>query len=170
MTMKIRIALLTLLTFSTATVASDLKDLTGRASVIDGDTIEVQGQRIRLNGIDAPESWQTCINATGRVYGCGKDAAFALADFLDASQPTTCLAVSKDRYRRTIADCFRADHKPVNGWLVRQGWAVDWPRYSKGEYAGEQDEARLAKRGIWQGEFQMPCEARAARSKRKPAC
>ena len=168
--MKIRIALLALLTFSTATVASDLKDLTGRASAIDGDTIEIHGQRIRLNGIDAPESWQTCQDAKGKPYRCGKDAAFALADFLSASQPTTCLAVSKDRYRRTIADCFRADHEPVNGWLVRQGLAVDWPRYSKGEYAGEQDEARVAKRGIWRGEFVMPCEARAERSKRKPSC
>lgn len=168
--MKIRIALLTLLTFSTATVASDLKDLTGRASVIDGDTIEIQGHRVRLNGIDAPESWQACQDAKGKPYRCGNEAAFALADFLNASQPTTCLAVSKDRYKRTVADCFRADHEPVNGWLVSQGWAVDWPRYSRGEYAGEQDEARRAKRGIWRGNFQMPCEARAARSKRKPSC
>lgn len=170
MPMKIRIALIASLAFTTLAVASDLQDVTGRASVIDGDTIEIKGQRLRLNGIDAPESWQSCQDAAGKPYRCGKDAAFALADFLNASQPTTCLAVAKDRYRRTIADCFRADHEPVNGWLVRQGWAVDWPRYSKGEYAEEQNEARLAKRGIWSGEFVMPCEARAKRSKRKPAC
>lgn len=168
--MKIRIALLASLAISTAAVASDLKDLTGRASVIDGDTIEIKGQRLRLNGIDAPESWQSCQDAAGKPYRCGKTAAFALADFLDASQPITCLAVLMDRYRRTVADCFRADHEPVNGWLVRQGWAVDWPRYSRGEYAGEQAEARRAKRGIWQGDFQKPCEARASRSKRKPSC
>lgn len=170
MLMKIRIALIASLAFSTLAVASDLQDVTGRASVIDGDTVEIQGQRLRLNGIDAPESWQSCKDAAGKSYRCGKDAAFALADFLNSSQPITCLAVSKDRYRRTIADCFRADHEPVNGWLVRQGWALDWPRYSKGEYVREQAEARRLKRGIWQGEFVMPCEARAERSKRKPAC
>jgi len=169
-TMKIRIVLLAALAISTTASAGDLADLTGRASVIDGDTIEIQGQRIRLNGIDAPESWQTCKDAAGKTYRCGKDAAFALADFLNASQPISCLAVSMDRYRRTVADCFRSDRGPVNGWLVRQGWAVDWVRYSKGEYASEQAEARSARRGIWQGDFQKPCEARAKRSKRSPSC
>ncbi|MBB4389894.1 hypothetical protein GGE61_006260 [Rhizobium leguminosarum] len=57
----------------------------GRASVIDGDTIEIAGQRIRLNGIDAPESWQACRDAAGRPYRCGKDAAFALDEFLSKS-------------------------------------------------------------------------------------
>lgn len=156
--------------FAPSAIASDISDVAGHASVIDGDTIEIQGKRIRLNGVDAPESWQMCSNAAGESYRCGKDAAFALADFLDASQPVTCLAVAADRYDRTVAKCFRADQEPVNGWLVRQGWAVDWIRYSKGEYAGEQGEARSARRGIWSGSFQMPCEARAARSKRAPAC
>ncbi len=168
--MKIRTVLLAALAISTTASAGDLADLTGRASVIDGDTIEILGRRIRLNGVDAPESWQTCKDAAGKTYRCGKDAAFALADFLDASQPVTCLAVSRDRYKRTVADCFRADHEPVNGWLVRQGWAVDWFRYSKGAYTSEQAEARSARRGIWQGDFQKPCEARAARSKRAPSC
>ncbi len=156
--------------FAPSAGASETSDLAGRASVIDGDTLEIQGKRVRLNGIDAPESWQMCNTADGKSYRCGKDAAFALADFLDASQPVTCLAVAADRYGRTVADCFRADNEPVNGWLVRQGWAVDWVRYSNGEYAGEQGEARSARRGIWRGSFQMPCEARAARSKRAPAC
>ncbi|UWL59243.1 thermonuclease family protein [Brucella pseudintermedia] len=168
--MKIRIVLLAALAISTTASAGDLADLTGRASVIDGDTIEIQGQRIRLNGIDAPESWQTCKDAAGKTYRCGKDAAFALADFLDASQPISCLAVSMDRYRRTVADCFRSDREPVNAWMVREGWAVDWVKYSGGAYEREQDAAQSAQRGIWQGDFQMPCEARAARSKRAPSC
>ncbi|WP_246726396.1 thermonuclease family protein [Rhizobium leguminosarum] len=71
--------------------------LIGRASVIDGDTIEIAGQRIRLNGIDAPESWQACRDAAGRPYRCGKDAAFALDEFLSKSRPIRCVGHGKDR-------------------------------------------------------------------------
>ncbi|WP_373465528.1 thermonuclease family protein [Agrobacterium larrymoorei] len=141
-----------------------------RASVIDGDTIEISGQRIRLNGIDAPESWQQCRDGKGRGYSCGKDAAFALDSFLAASRPTTCLKVDQDRYGRMVADCFRADGEPVNGWLVWQGYAVDWVRYSKGRYAKEQSAAKVERRGIWRGEFDQPCMERAARAKRALAC
>ncbi|MGO7979589.1 thermonuclease family protein [Rhizobium johnstonii] len=97
------------------------EELIGRASVIDGDTIDIAGQRIRLNGIDAPESWQSCRDAAGKPYRCGKDAAFALDDFLSQSRPTRCLGHGHDRYRRTVADCFRADGTSVNAWLVGQG-------------------------------------------------
>lgn len=160
------------LIFVATLVASPVQaaDLTGRASVIDGDTIEISGQRIRLNGIDAPESWQQCRDGKGREYRCGKDAAFALDQLLSASRPTTCLEVDQDRYGRIVADCFRADGEPVNGWLVRQGHAVDWVRYSKGRYAKEQAAAKAERRGIWQGKFEQPCMARAARTKRALAC
>ncbi len=140
--------------------------ISGRASVVDGDTIDIGGTRIRLNGIDAPESWQKCQRADGTEYRCGAAAAFALDDFLAASRPTRCTPVDVDRYHRVVANCFRADGKSVNAWLVRTGNAVDWVRYSHGAFEAEQDAARSAKIGFWGGRFELPCKARAARAKR----
>jgi endonuclease YncB( thermonuclease family) len=133
----------------------------GRASVIDGDTIEIRGERIRFNGVDAPESRQLCQNARGKPYRCGQAAALALDDYLAASRPTRCVEVDRDRYKRIVANCFRADGQNVAAWLVRTGHALDWPRYSKGRYADEQRAARAARSGIWQGRFVEPWEWRA---------
>ena len=80
-----------------ATAAHSEPPITGRASVVDGDTIEIHGERIRFNGIDAPESWQTCIDRAGAEYRCGKAAAEALDAFLAASRPTRCDFVERDR-------------------------------------------------------------------------
>lgn len=144
--------------------------ITGRATVIDGDTIEIRGQRIRLHGVDAPESWQRCGDGDGGTYRCGKEAAFALDEFLAASPPTRCEVLERDRYDRFVGVCFRADSRKVNRWLVQSGHAVDWGKYSKGSYAGAQKTARSLGIGIWRGEFQLPCEARAARADREPSC
>jgi endonuclease YncB( thermonuclease family) len=76
----------------------------GRASVIDGDTIEIRGQRIRLFGIDAPESRQTCTDAQGAGYRCGQRAAQAL-DYRISESPVTCEPKDKDRYGRIVAVC-----------------------------------------------------------------
>ncbi|PZO74557.1 MAG: nuclease [Mesorhizobium amorphae] len=140
--------------------AQAAETIAGRASVIDGDTIEIQGQRIRFNGIDAPESRQTCEDANGQPYRCGAVAADALADWLAQSSPTTCDVSGQDRYKRAIAKCQRADGEDVNSWLVRSGYALDWPRYSRGTYADEQHAAERTKRGIWQGRFELPWEWR----------
>ncbi|TBF35252.1 thermonuclease family protein [Rhizobium leguminosarum] len=153
-----------------SSVSAGAEQFVGRASIIDGDTIEIAGQRIRLNGIDAPESWQACRDAAGRPYRCGKEAAFVLDEFLSKSRPTRCVGHSKDRYRRVVADCFRADGQSVNSWLVRQGWAIDWLRYSRGAFQNDQAAARNARSGVWRGAFENPCEARAARLKRQAAC
>lgn len=170
--MRLRILLFPLLlaVLVPSSVPAGANQFIGRASVIDGDTIEIAGQRIRLNGIDAPESWQACRDAAGRPYRCGKDAAFALDEFLSKSRPIRCVGHGKDRYRRVVADCFRADGQSVNSWLVRQGWAIDWPRYSKGSFRSDQTVARKARAGVWRGAFEVPCEARAARVKRRAAC
>ncbi len=78
-------------------------DITGKARVIDGDTIEVAGQRIRLHGIDAPESRQLC-RRDGERWRCGKDATSALKAFL-GSRPVSCEELDRDRYRRIVAKC-----------------------------------------------------------------
>ncbi len=77
--------------------------MAGTASVIDGDTIEVHGQRIRLHGIDAPESRQLCF-IDGKLWPWGKDAANALADKI-ARRPVTCENLGRDRYKRIIGRC-----------------------------------------------------------------
>jgi endonuclease YncB( thermonuclease family) len=135
--------------------------LVGRASVVDGDTIDIHGERVRFNGIDAPESSQLCLDGSGNKYRCGAASAIALADFLATSVPVTCSFVDRDRYGRFVGDCHLANGDGVQDWLVSSGYALDWPRYSGGKYAALQDEARAARRGIWKGEFQMPWEWRA---------
>lgn len=134
-------------------------DITGRMSVIDGDTGEIHGVHIRLDGIDAPESRQLCRDAAGRPYRCGQVSANALDAFLQPSQPITCRPTGKS-YDRVVAVCRRADGAEVNAWLVANGYAIDWPKYSRGRYAGEQRRARAARLGIWAGKFEMPCAFR----------
>nr|WP_246270699.1 thermonuclease family protein [Hongsoonwoonella zoysiae] len=134
--------------------------LEGRASVIDGDTIEIRGERVRFNGIDAPESRQLCRDGGGRAYRCGAVAANALARFLSASSPTRCNYVNRDRYGRFVGDCYRADGRSVASWLVRSGHALDWPRYSGGKYARQERAAKAERAGIWQGTFERPWEWR----------
>lgn len=147
-----------------STAAAD-DTIVGRASVIDGDTIEIHGERIRFNGIDAPESWQLCQDSAGNDYRCGKVAATALDDFLSRSRPTRCDFIERDRYGRFVGNCFRADGKSVASWLVRNGHALDWPRYSKRAYASDQAHAERYRLGVWRGEFIRPWDARAARRK-----
>ncbi|WP_312417761.1 thermonuclease family protein [Shinella sp.] len=137
-------------------------DIAGRASVIDGDTIEIDGTRIRFDGIDAPESRQICLDTAGTKYRCGQQSALALDDFLAASRPTICTPKGKS-WDRIVATCRRADGEDVSAWMVRNGHAVDWPKYSKGRYAAEQREAQASGAGMWAGQFEQPCIVRKAR-------
>lgn len=136
--------------------------LMGHASVIDGDTIQIHDERIRFNGVDAPESAQLCRDGAGKSYRCGAKSAAALGDLLRISSPTRCEFVERDRYGRFVGNCFRADGASVQELLVRSGWAMDWPRHSNGAYASFQAAARAERVGIWVGEFQPPWEWRAA--------
>lgn len=132
----------------------------GFASIVDADTISIHGARIRLDGVDAPESWQTCHDAAGKLYRCGARAAEALDALLAASRPTRCRQVDTDRYGRVVAECLRADGKSVNAWLVLNGFAIDFRRYSRGRYLPEQSEAQRHKRGVWRGTFVNPDDYR----------
>ena len=162
-------ALASLLFGSSPALSADA--LVGRASVVDGDTIDIQDARVRFHGIDAPESYQRCKLAANRSYRCGKEAADKLDEFLAASRPTRCILLEKERGRdRWIGTCYRADGSSVSDWLVREGYALDWPKYSGGEYLPLQKQAESARRGIWKGRFEDPCVVRAKRFKRTPNC
>lgn len=151
-------AVLTAGFFCIVAPASGAPLIQGTASVIDGDTIEIHGERIRLDAIDAPESSQLCLDAAGNRYRCGQKSAFALADMIGRST-VTCEPKGHDRYRRTIAVCFSGETN-LNAWMVVQGWAVAFRKYGI-DYIGEEDNARLARRGIWAGSFEMPWDWRA---------
>ncbi|MEN3145229.1 thermonuclease family protein [Ochrobactrum sp. WV_118_8] len=134
--------------------------IAGRASVIDADTIEIHGQRIRIWGIDAPEGGQTCQDASGSEYRCGQIGAMKLASYLDEAQPIICAQRDVDKYSRIVASCVNTFGQDLAMWLVRNGHALDWPMYSKGAYSGAQQDAQSRKAGIWQGTFVEPWEWR----------
>jgi endonuclease YncB( thermonuclease family) len=139
-------------------------NLVGVASVIDGDTLEIHGQRIRLHGVDAPESPQYCYLPGQKKWRCGQAAAMALDDFI-GGKTVTCEQKGKDRYRRIVAVCSAAG-QDINAWLVENGWALAYERYSKA-YVEHQKRAKTAQAGIWKSRFQKPWEWR--KQKRKKA-
>ena len=140
--------------------ASAQESLTGVASVIDGDTIEIHGQRIRFHGIDAPESSQLCFRPNGEHWRCGQQASFALADRIGRAT-VSCQPRDRDRYGRTVAVCFKGN-EDLNRWMVANGWAVAYRRYSV-DYVADEDAARRSRFNIWSGGFDMPWDWRAQR-------
>jgi len=159
----IRILGLTLAISVLAALTARADDIVGQASVIDGDTIEIHGTRIRIWGIDAPESTQLCRNDDSNLYQCGRAAATALAGMLWAiKRPITCSPVDRDQYGRTVATCSLGTPGPdIGHWLVANGHALDWPKYSKGKYEDAQRSAEKAGRGSWAGSFVEPWQYRA---------
>ncbi|WP_456778175.1 thermonuclease family protein [Bradyrhizobium sp. USDA 3315] len=142
----------------TATSVAFPNDLIGQASIIDGDTLEIHGTRIRLWGIDAPESTQLCRGEDSLQYRCGAKAANDLDAFI-ARRPVSCVPVSLDQYGRTVATCSVANvvaGVDLGEWLVRNGFAVDWPQYSKRKYEAAQRDAEHGGRGIWAGSYVAP--------------
>ena len=130
--------------------------VSGAARVVDGDTLEVRGTRVRLHGIDAPESKQRC-RAGGRTWSCGREATRALIQRIGA-RPVACEARDRDRYGRVVAVC-RVGGADVNAWMAAQGWAFAYRKYSR-DYIGEETAARAAKRGVWRGEVVAPWDWR----------
>ena len=135
-------------------------DLIGKPRIIDGDTIEVAGQRIRLHGIDAPEMKQTCKTSSGREQKCGVLSKQFLLDLL-RNREITCKGKEKDPYSRLVAVCF-IDWMDINEQIVMEGWALAYRKYSE-DYIRAENYAKAMRRGIWRTEFIEPWEWRHSR-------
>ncbi len=133
--------------------------IAGVASVIDGDTIEIHGQRIRLFGIDAPEKGQRCTTKAQEIWRCGQKASLALSDRL-GRKTVTCEERDWDRYGRMVAICLLGK-EDISAWMVHEGLAVAFRKYSTA-YVGYENQAREARAGMWAGHFEWPWDWRKA--------
>lgn len=125
----------------------------GRASVVDGDTIAIRKERIRIHGIDAPESGQRCLDRQGEPFRCGQKASFVLQNLL-RDRTVHCTGIERDRYGRLVATC-RVGEVDVAEHMVRTGWATAYRRYSK-KYVAVEVQARSEGLGMWAGSFVEP--------------
>ena len=126
-------------------LATDIK-------VVDGDSLEMDGNRIRLDGIDAPEFFQTCETAYGETYDCGQEATEFLRSFIADKQIRCDCDDHPDKYNRLICECF-ADKTSLNQEMVRQGWARV---YRSKKYIDDENFAEENLSGIWQGRHMRP--------------
>ena len=160
-TLRTGAALCALLLAAAPAIAGDMgKPITGTARVLDGDTIEITGQRIRLAAIDAPENDQTCgrpsrVSFLGEIYECGQDAAALLAELM-RGQTVICIPQDQDRYNRTIAVCGTPMTVDLGGAMVRRGWAVPYLKYGGSIYLEQERQAKAEKLGMHSGRFTMP--------------
>jgi endonuclease YncB( thermonuclease family) len=126
------------------------------ARVIDGDTIDLSGQRIRLHGIDTPEAKQTC-QRDGVPWLCGAEATKTLRELIGSST-ISCTERDKDRYGRIVAVC-HANGVNLNAAMVSSGMALAYRKYSD-DYTGREASAKAARRGLWASQFVPPWDWR----------
>jgi endonuclease YncB( thermonuclease family) len=155
MVIKLRVVLTFLCLFILVISSSfaQTKTIEGITQVVDGDTLKIGKNRIRLHGIDAPEAKQLCRNKTLSDWLCGKAATKALRKKID-NRVVQCFSEKKDRYKRYIAVC-SIDGENLNQWLVLNGWAVAYRKYSK-DFIRAESIAKSRRTGIWTGEFILP--------------
>ena len=130
-------------------------EIVGRPEVIDGDTLDFSGRRVRLHGIDAPELEQSC-RAAGRTWPCGKEARWAAINRIHPHW-ATCVEKGRAPDGAILAVCYLAGigQHDLNAWLVREGWALAERGAAPG-YAEQEAAARAAGKGLWRGQFVAP--------------
>ncbi|MGR8921418.1 MAG: thermonuclease family protein [Gammaproteobacteria bacterium] len=156
-------ALLTAALLAPATAPA--AEVSGRARVIDGDSLRIGDEEIRLKGIDAPEFTQVC-QVRGRDWRCGRAAAETLG-FLLTNAALRCTFDERDVYGRALATCWRGEVN-VNAMMVEVGMALAYRRYSS-RYVEQEDIAREAKRGLWDSEFTPPWDVPRGHGRGAPA-
>ena len=124
--------------------------------VVDGDTIHLNGEKIRFTGIDTPELKQTCINQ-GIIDPCGVTAKEILIDKISDNE-VECISEGKDQYKRTLAECF-VNNESLSSYLVRSGYAFAYRKYSK-KFVQDENYARINSIGMWSMEFDYPWDFR----------
>ena len=139
-----------LLNSSTKVLAGEIF---GFPVITDGDTIKISNNRIRLHGIDAPEKNQKCTRNL-KEYNCGMVATRALIKKIKKNIVKCRVKEKKDRYQRFIGVCF-IEQEDLNKWMVRNGYAVAYKRYSK-DYILDEEFAKKNKLGLWSGVFLKP--------------
>ena len=127
--------------------------------VVDGDTIDVNGTRIRFQGIDTPETGQACRDAAGNVYACGLVATAALTLKIGQVGVRCELDAQFDRYGRALGNCYGTDGTDLSGWLVRNGYGLAYRRYSE-RYVDEEEAAIAEGAGMHAGDFVPPWDWR----------
>jgi len=147
---KVFILILTSLIFITNFAYA--KTILGKAKIIDGDTIHIKSNKIRLHGIDAPETKQTC-KVDNQDWYCGKQSTIELKNLIN-NQKVECTVNDVDRYNRYVAICF-VNEININQWMVKNGWAIAYRYYSK-DYIVEEKYATDNKLGIWNSKFIEP--------------
>ena len=130
-----------------------VNDIQGIPIVTDGDTIKISNKRIRFHGIDAPEIKQICIKNSNE-YSCGQEATRALIKKINGQETVCKVQSAQDRYKRYIGVCFSGIIN-LNQWMVRNGYAVAYRRYSK-DYIEDENYAKKNKIGLWGGNFIHP--------------
>ena len=120
--------------------------------IVDGDTIHLNGEKIRFTGIDTPELKQTCLKEGVKDF-CGVTAKQILIDKI-GNDNVECISDGKDQYKRTLAECF-VNNESLSSYLVRSGYAFAYRKYSK-KFVPDEDYARINKIGMWSMEFDYP--------------
>ena len=141
----------TALKFPISSAAADL--IVGPASAINGDTLEINGQDVRLFGIVAPDARQICEDAGGQPFPCGQKAARVLEARM-AGGVVTCEPKDVDRDGYTVAVC-RVFGEDLSAWMVGLGWAVAFRTYST-RYVPAEELAQKRRSGLWAGRFSPP--------------
>ena len=124
--------------------------------ITDGDTIKINGEKIRFSGIDTPELNQTCVKE-GVKNSCGLTAKQILIDKI-IDNKVKCIKEGKDRYKRILAECF-VNNESLSRYLVRSGYAFAYRKYSK-KFIIDEDYARANKLGMWSMKFEYPWDFR----------
>ena len=124
--------------------------------ITDGDTIKINGEKIRFSGIDTPELKQDCVKENIK-NSCGLKAKKILIDKI-GNNKITCLREGKDQYNRTLAECF-INNESLSSFLVRSGYGFAYRKYSK-KFIRDEDYAKLNKLGMWSMEFDYPWDWR----------
>ena len=130
----------------------------GNLKIIDGDTIVLNGEKIRFSGIDTPELKQTCLQGDQEV-DCGMSAKMLLVKKIGNATPE-CIREGKDVYKRTLAECF-VNGESLSKFLVRSGYAFAYRKYST-KFIKDEEFAKANKLGMWAMTFQYPWDFRKA--------